>query len=384
MSDDRFLLIKAWSYILWADVEHVLSQLLIAELTNRVPIVYWPTHCLHNGFVHTNGFELYFEPISPYTIFDIAKPDYTFYPPVWDYDNLLVEDAAKETWVYRNIGDIMCSDANVLIGDVYFDVYNLLPFIKKDHPAYGMTVRQVYCYLFQKYIKIKQDIAVEVQGFYHSWLKDETPALAVHVCRVDKDQVIYLNKSDDKHYKYYSKSFSKSKKNSTVEKPIKVSKIRRNRRLLEANKIYHEEIHKLIEKYNIQKIFLLTNSEEIVKEYQLKYSSKLAFTQCKRFNDNGKDNYMESPMVKRRRGIEIIKDTYIASKCDFFIGSDFSSLSHAITFIKDWPDTNVQLLFWRYKNRKYPINVQLVAKRAGNNIFKRLFNWFKKLFKKND
>ena len=66
MAGDRFLLIKPWSYRLWSDVEHVLGQLLIAEITDRIPIVYWPTHCLHNGFFHTNGFELYFEPVSNY------------------------------------------------------------------------------------------------------------------------------------------------------------------------------------------------------------------------------------------------------------------------------------------------------------------------------
>ena len=103
MAGDRFLLIKPWSYRLWSDVEHVLGQLLIAEITDRIPIVYWPTHCLHNGFVHTNGFELYFEPVSNYSIYDLAKPEYTFYPPIWDTGNMLVEDVEKDTWSYRSI-----------------------------------------------------------------------------------------------------------------------------------------------------------------------------------------------------------------------------------------------------------------------------------------
>ncbi len=181
MAKDRFLLIKAWSYILWADVEHVLSQLLIAEMTDRVPVVYWPTYCLHNGFIHTNGFELYFEPVSDSTIFDLSNPDYTFYPPVWDESNLLADDPSRETWVYRNIGDMLTCEANVLVGDVYFDMYNLIPFIGKNLPEYGMTVRQIYRYLFKKYIRVKPDIQIEVDGFYNSWLRDYAPVLAVHV-----------------------------------------------------------------------------------------------------------------------------------------------------------------------------------------------------------
>lgn len=381
MSNDRFLLIKAWSYILWADVEHVLSQLLIAELTNRIPVVYWPTHCLYNGFIHTNGFELYFEPVSNYTIFDIAKPEYTFYPPVWDQDNLLTDDPDKETWVYRDIGDIMCSKENVVIGDVYFDIYNLIPFIKKGHPAYGMTVRQIYSYLFKKYIRVKQDIKVEIQGFYNSWLRDNKPVLAVHVCGADKNQVFELKKLKKQNYKYNSKSYKKSQK-SPMQKQIKVPRFGLKREIFEPNKPYHDEIKKYIDEYDVKKIFLLTNSEEVLNEYRERYGSMLVTAKCKRTPVNGNITFMENPMIKRRRGIEIIKDTYIASMCEFFIGNDFSSLSYAVTNMKDWSDSNVKLLYWQIGKKKYPINVKVIARGKTNGLFNRAAKLLKKLLKK--
>jgi len=381
MSNDRFLLIKAWSYILWADVEHVLSQLLIAELTGRIPVVYWPTHCLHNGFEHTNGFELYFEPVSNYTIFDIAKSGYTFYPPVWDQDNLLMDDPDKETWVYRNIGDIMSSKANVVIGDVYFDIYNLLSFIKKDHPAYGMTVHQIYCYLFKKYIRIKQDIQVEIQGFYNSWLREDKPALAVHVCGADNKKLLDVKVLKNQIDKYRSKSYQNSRKDP-MEKQIKVPRIGWKRKVLEPNQPYHDEIKKYIDKYDIKKLFLLTNSEEVLDEYRKKYGSILVATECKRISSDTSAPLLDNPMVKRRQGIEIIKDTYLASKCDFFIGNDFSSLSHAVTNIKDWPDSNVKLLYWKIWKMKYPINVGVIAKREKSKLFQRVTKLLKKIIKK--
>jgi len=381
MSNDRFLLIKAWSYILWADVEHVLSQLLIAELTDRIPIVYWPTHCLHNGFEHTNGFELYFEPVSNYTIFDIAKSQYTFYPPVWDQDNLLMDDPDKETWVYRNIGDIMSSKENVVIGDVYFDIYNLLSFIKKGHPAYGMTVREIYRYLFKKYIRVKQDIVVEVQGFYNSWLRDDKPVLAIHVCGADRSKIFDLKKFKSQNYKYLSKSYRNSKKDA-IEKQIRVPRFGWKSKVLEPNQPYHEEIKKYIDKYDIKKLFLLTNSEEILNEYQKKYGSMIVATECKRAPVDGAIPFLENPMIKRRQGIEIIKDTYLASKCDFFIGNDFSSQSHAVVNMKDWPDSNVKLLYWKIRKMKYPINVKVIARRERSNLFKRVADLLKKFIKR--
>lgn len=381
MSNDRFLLIKAWSYILWADVEHVLGQLLIAELTNRIPVVYWPTYCLHNGFIHTNGFELYFEPVSNYTIFDVAKPEYTFYPPVWDEDNLLMDDPDKDSWAYRNIGDIMSRKENVVVGDVYFDVYSLIPFINKNNPAYGMTAHEVYRYLFRKYIRIKQDINTEVQGYFNSWLKNDGPVLAVHVCKAEKDQTINLLNEKEKDYKYMLKSYEKTKKDP-LEKQVKVSWFPWKRKVLEPNKPYHDEIKKYIDKYDVKTLFLLTNSEEILEEYKKKYGSLVVATDCRRIPADGTSSAMENPMIKRRRGIEIIKDTYLASMCDFFIGNDFSSLSQMVTNIKDWTESNVKLLYWKVWKRKYPINAEVITKRERNGLFRRIAELVKKRSKK--
>lgn len=377
MAKDRFLLIKAWSYILWQDIEHVLSQLLIAELTDRIPVVYWPTYCLHNGFIHTNGFELYFEPVSDYTIFDVAKSEYSYYPPVWDENNLLVDDPSRETWVYRNIGDMLTCGANVLVGDVYFDIYNLIPFLKKENPCYGMTVRQIYRYLFRKYIRVKSDIRIEVEGFYNSWLRDETPILAVHVCRPDRTQTVFNNGKKEK-YKYNSKSYGKN----PAEKKIRVSLLPWKRRKMVPNEAYHSEIRKYIDQYDIKKIFLLTNSEKILKEYRRKYGSMIVATECKRMAEDEDVTYLESAMVKRRRGIEILKDTCLAAKCEFFVGSDFSSLSQAVINMKDWPDGSVRLLYWQAGKRKYPINQEIVASQKKWNLFQNLAGFITKLFKK--
>jgi len=380
MSSDRFLLIKAWSYALWADVDHVLGQLLIAEITDRIPVIYWPTHCLHNGFVQTNGFELYFEPVSGYSIFNLTKPEYTYYPPIWDSDNLLVDDQSKETWMYRNIGDIISSNANVVVGDAYYNVYELIPFIKKNHSAYGMTIEQAYHYLFSKYVRVKPDIETEIQGYYNSWLRNNGATLAVHVRRVH-DKVYDARNESKPSSKYINKVYDKYHKKEPG-KPEKIRRFLRKGKIKKPNGTYHAEIRKYIQKYNVKKIFLLTDSEAIVKEYQELYGPMLLFTDCKRIEIEEEASYMENPMVKRRRGIEIIKDTYIASKCDFFIGNDFSHLSHAVVRIKDWADKNVSLLYWLYKKHKYPINAKLIIKKGGDNIFIRMIDWAKTLIDK--
>jgi 5S rRNA maturation endonuclease (ribonuclease M5) len=376
MAGDRFLLIKPWSYRLWSDVEHVLGQLLIAGITNRVPVVYWPTHCLHNGFIHTNGFELYFEPVSDYTIFNLANPGYTSYPPFWDADNLLAEDTCKDTWMYRSIGELISSDANVVVGDVYFSISEIIPFIKKDNAAYGMTATEIYRYLYKKHLKVKRDILMEVHGFYKSWLKDGHPLLAVHVRREEDDMIIDERK--DKADEYYWNRYGRKYRTKHSKKRKRKYRFLVKGKMLKANTEYHSEIRKLMNKYTIRKIFLLTDSDEAIEEFRKKYGDTVVFTDCKRLSGNDPAYSLENPVVKRRRGIETIKDAYIAAQCDFFIGNDFSSLSRAISRLKDWPAGNVRLLFRQRGKRKYPINVKMIVSN-NKEIFRSFMECVKRL-----
>lgn len=88
--------------------------------------------------------------------------------------------------------------------------------------------------------------------------------------------------------------------------------------MLKPNTQYHDEIRKLSDKYAIRNIFLLTDSEEVVDEYRSRYGDRVTFTDCKRLTGSDPAYRMENPMVKRRRGIEAIKDACLAAQCDFY------------------------------------------------------------------
>lgn len=372
MSNDRFLLIKPWSYILWADLEHVLTQLLVAEITGRTPVVFWPTHCLFNGFVQTNAFELYFKPVSNNNIFNLAKDEYSFYPPVWNADNLLVTDHNKDMWLYRNIGDIISSKANVVVSDNRYSMFELIPFIKKNHPAYGMNVQQIQRYIFNKYIKLKPDIQKEIDDFYYKHMHDAQPRLAVHVKKEEsniifdtKNSYLYGNDNWNQINKKYEKYLTKNKG----------LKLCRKCKSYEPNKIYHPEIKKIVDKYDVKKIFLFTDCEEIVREYQDMYGSKLVYTDCQRLTDDT-EYMMENHMIKRRIGMESLMDVYLAARCEFFIGNDFSHMSHAVSYLKDWGDKSVKYLYWVYKGRKFPVNAKFITKENKEGFFNRLMQKF--------
>ncbi|HHW48212.1 MAG TPA: hypothetical protein GXX14_06300 [Clostridiaceae bacterium] len=325
MTVDRFLLIKSWGCGFWSDVDHLMGQLLAAELTNRIPVVYWGTNSLYSESFKGNAFELYFEPVSNYTLEDLNRPGFTYYPPIWNGKNLAVEDLDKVAWAYRNLGDMMNSDANVVVSDTHYFIRPIIPYIPKSHWAYGMTAHQIYRCLFDKYIRLKPDIQEEIQKFYDEHMKGSKPLLGVHIRGGDK--------------------------------------VREVENLTHLNKRYHRTIEEFIKRYGIQKILLLTDCEEILADFQKKYGRMVVFTDCRRgqIYDTKNAPHLTNYSERRRKGIEIIKDTYLATMCDFFIGNGYSNVSYTVKRLRDWPDNNIVLF---YRDLKHEIKLAKKRVRA--------------------
>ncbi|MFN9971702.1 MAG: hypothetical protein ACK58T_17615, partial [Phycisphaerae bacterium] len=110
-SSDRILVIRSWSQGFWSDVDHVLGQLLLAEITGRTPLVHWgansrfggpqlprwknpgesdPAHNLWNHF---------FKPVSSLTLVDVLRDakGRKFFPSKWNDANLTVIDNGAMT-----------------------------------------------------------------------------------------------------------------------------------------------------------------------------------------------------------------------------------------------------------------------------------------------
>jgi len=307
MSNDRFLLIKAFGWGFWADMDHLLGQLLAAELSDRIPIVYWGTNSLYSDTIGTNAFELYYEPVSAFSINHLLRPDYTFYPPIWNATNIMIEDLDKTTYMYRNLGDMMNSDANVVVSDVHFFARPIMEFMKKDHWAYGMTPLQIFRCLLNKYFKLKPDILMEIDAFYNTFLKDSAPVLAVHIRGTDKVQEVA--------------------------------------NLASLNKRYGKEIKRYLDLYEVKKIFFMTDTKTILDKYGRLYGDMLVSTDSNRGVDKDTAVQLDNYKNRRRKGIEVLIDTYLAARCDYFIGNGYSNVSFAVNRLKDWPESHITLFY---------------------------------------
>lgn len=401
LSQEKFLLIKAVSHSLWKNVHHLLELLLVAEITGRVPVVYWNSSCLYKEEIYHNGFELYFQPISQYTIYDVINQEFTYYPPIWKYDNLTSDDPNKEKLIYRNIGDMIGSDADVVVSDLNLNISKLIPFVTSQHPVYGLTPLQIYRYLFQKYILLKPEITKEIQQSYEKIIDPSEQVLAVHIpgdFTVDIYNQIreYYNKDNIYHpntlsWLYRTKKLKDRKDRFLVDETTHLHEIVRFFNVMQYGDpylLFHTEIKSFLKKYGIHKIFLITDREDILEEYQKTYGSAVTFYNYERTakNDTRMAEYFETPLNKRSKGVEILKDAYTAAQCDFFIGYGFSNISYGITHLKEWSDTNIKLAYWmfddlynfsyelmktgRYAPKEADGKYRLLAKMTKNSIKK--------------
>ncbi|MCI1965236.1 MAG: hypothetical protein LKJ17_03760 [Oscillospiraceae bacterium] len=319
MPTERFLLIKSLGHTVWGDVDHVICQIFAAELTRRVPVVYWGMECMYSASLDTNSFELFFEPVSNCSVEDVVRQNFSYFPPSWKYENVMSEDTDKLKMQDRGLKEMMESSANVVVSDIYYPIHAMLPWVKSDHWAYGKTPMQIYRTLFQKYLKLKPETKKEIQKFTntHPDFRDERPIIGVHV----------------------------------REKAI----VNEVAQLYDLNELYRPRIWDFIVRYNARHIFVITDSPKIFREYKKLYGKNdmMMFTDSKKvqFQKRILTCLLDYPN-KRHKGvelqkdtIEIIKDTYLAAQCDFFIGNGYSNLSNTVMRLKDWPDTNIKLLY---------------------------------------
>ncbi|WP_223069564.1 O-fucosyltransferase family protein [Paenibacillus caui] len=309
MNQERFLLIKSWACGFWSAMEHVAGALLIAELTERIPVIFWGADSLYASEDPQNkdAFAMYYQPINHYTIDDVEKDHYTYFPERWNRHNLRFSHLMDISDLNDVPGNFFNRTEQVLVTNVHIALHYFRHLIPEDHPTYGMEHHDVYRYLFQKYFKLQPDVEEEINRFYESNMSDHGPWLGVHIRGTDK----------------------------IMERPL----------LYQLNANYPERINDFLERNPSGHIFMLTDSEQILRKFQARFGDRILNTDCLRSPDDMLSvHHHMTGYEGRRKGIEILKDTYLAARCDQFLGASFSNVSIAVLRLKSWANDEIHLV----------------------------------------
>jgi protein O-GlcNAc transferase len=304
---EKFLLIKAWGNGFCSDLDHTLGHLLLAEMTGRTPIIHWGRNSRFGVDPERDAYSLYFEPVNARTIDDVIGKGYDFFPPKWNDENLRRENQSKIAGEWSRLPPYLYFNRpeRVAVADIYAGVINLAPWIRPGHPMHGRHIVDVYRYLITRYLKPRPEIVGEIEAFEAAHFT-QRPVIGAHV------------RGSDKH----------------KEDPQLAQKIGS----------YPATIAKFSEGHWFPHVFLLTDSVPMREDFAKRYGPCLITTDCSRTSSMDKGPHLEPSADRRRLGIEVMKDAYLAARCDRFIGIGSSNVSCFIYHLKDWPKQDVVMV----------------------------------------
>ena len=301
----KFLLIKAWGYGFWSDMDHVAGQLLLAELTGRTPLVHWGSNSLFGSLGVDNAFEQFFQPVSQATVDDVAASVQSIYPPKWTRETLRAVDVNKTQGPGSRVSclHLLARDDDLVVNDFHGKVDDLLPWIEPDSDFHGLDYASVYRRIFDKYIRLQPPLAARIDAFQAQRMAGRR-WLAVHVRGSDKVAEL----SD----------------------------------LALVNSLYHQRIEREIQADPAIGIFLLTDSEHFAREYRERYGDRILAADVARTSGIVGVHY--GGHGGRKLGEEVVMDTWLAARCDGFLGNGASNVSTAVRHLKAWAPGTFELI----------------------------------------
>lgn len=301
----RYLLIKAWGFGFWSDMDHVLGALLVAELTGRIPLVQWGHNSLFRNQETDNAFETFFEPVSFAQWSHITAPGLTYFPPKWHVGNLGENNLDKWEGPGSRLTGLyfLNRPEQVLVSDFHVKVVDLMPWIPEGHPLHGLDRSALYRRLFRRHIRLKPSLRQHVDALWQAHFASDN-WLAVHV------------RGTDKVHEFAS--------------------------LDVLNAQYHTSIQRILDVNPTLRIFLLTDSTEVVDDFQRRWGARLLSLPCQR--GSGIQGVHLSGHPGEELGRQVITDAWLAARCDYFLGNGASNVSTGIRHIKDWPQGTYFLL----------------------------------------
>ncbi|MBI1778521.1 MAG: hypothetical protein HYR63_24545 [Proteobacteria bacterium] len=320
----RYIVIQPWGCGFWGEVDHVLSQLAIAEITGRMPIVHWGVGGAYGVPGYDNAWNAYFQPLSNARLGELQGADLSIAPSYWTRENLHRTSVEIGRPLEQRISSLyfLAAGEDVVVADCYTRLMDVIPWAPSGHWLAQCSAEEAYRGLCESYLRLVPALGREVDRLADAMFC-ERPVLAVHF-----------------------RTQTASKNNEAAEdRPLAIED-------------YFPAIDALLHTLGGGRIFLLTDFNPCVRRMQDRYGPRLLSLPATRLDSAGEVE------VRLKLGVdlhaaarEVIIDAYLAARCDAFLGDGASGVSCAIGHLKRWESGRFALM--RANVALHPGRIQL-------------------------
>ena len=305
-TEDRFLLIKAWGYGFGSDLTSLIGSLLLAEITNRTPVIHWGPNSLYSDGGPADSFHHFFAPINALRLEDLRQVAARgVFPAKWSGANLATEDLNKFQGQDARLGALyfLERDEPLAVFDFNCGIADVLPWIPKGHAYDGLSIPDIYRLFWRKYFRPSDRVTARIEQFVaRHW--PQGPVLAVHM------------RDGDHRYEQAN--------------------------LLDVNAQYFATIDRLLAEQPAA-LYLMTDSSAAVEAFRARYGDIVFTTDAQRTPDDTGIHYREGT-DRVQLGVDILSDMLLATRADRFVGNGRSSPSATVWQLKKWPPGTAHMI----------------------------------------
>lgn len=320
-----YVLIRGWGTGFWAEVFHAANNLAFAEITGRIPFVYWGEEVRYRGAACTNAWEQFFEPVAPIDLAELERAGAGVFPRSWTPETLFSSEP------YRHIGAFAGNPLGIgalsalnrpeplVVADGFVDISDVLAWTPAAHRWASLPKIDVFREIFSARFRLKPAVSEAISALASRLFSG--PMIAVH-----------------------ARSQSQGKNNEALEG------------LAVTMELHFAQTDRWLDADRRARLFLLTDSESAVAAFRERYGPARIVTLDRARVSKEQDSYagLGLPRVSDvgfdmgidgySLGLEVLTDAYLAARCDRFIGDGASAVSCAILNLKRWPDEDVFLI----------------------------------------
>ena len=282
----RYLVIRDWGAGFWSDVDHVISQLLVADATGRTPVVYWgETSKFYPRKFSGNAWEEYFEPVSSVCMAQVVSEaaGLTIAPSKWNFGNLTGPVFNRWNGDGSRFSSILAlgSWENIVVADFHTSSSIIGLWIPPTVPM----LRLPFNLLLKRFVRPRKEILDRVAVIRSSW--GAGPVVAMHLRETDKP----------------------------IEQPS----------IVQANEAIEGDALRRADNLGAR-VFLMTDSVSTRARLSERIGERLITTDAIR-SDGSEGLHMTGEHDPRQLAIEVMVDTYLAASCDEFFGCGASNVA---------------------------------------------------------